>query len=66
MLEIDEDSRLGRELLAGGSRYHADTVPSEEITADLYQSAVTSLSRMDCGNMRSQTLPDPDASRATI
>ena len=23
MLEIDEDSRLGRELLAGGSRYHA-------------------------------------------
>ena len=43
MLEIDEDSRLGRELLAGGSRYHADTVPSEEITADLYQSAVTFL-----------------------
>ena len=43
MLEIDEDSRLGRELLAGGSRYHAGTVPSEELTADLYQSAVTFL-----------------------
>jgi oxygen-independent coproporphyrinogen III oxidase len=40
MLEIDEDSRLGRELLAGGSRYHAGTVPSEELTADLYQSAI--------------------------
>jgi oxygen-independent coproporphyrinogen-3 oxidase len=40
MLEIDEDSRLGRELLAGGTRYHAGTVPSEELTADLYQSAV--------------------------
>ncbi len=43
MLEIDEDSRLGRELLAGGSRYHADTVPSEELTADLYQSAIAFL-----------------------
>ncbi len=43
MLEIDEDSRLGRELLAGGSRYHAQTVPSEELTADLYESAIASL-----------------------
>jgi oxygen-independent coproporphyrinogen-3 oxidase len=43
MLEIDEDSRLGRELLAGGSRYHAATVPSEELTADLYGSAVAFL-----------------------
>ena len=43
MLEIDEDSRLGRELLAGGSRYHAGTVPSEELTADLYESAIASL-----------------------
>jgi oxygen-independent coproporphyrinogen III oxidase len=43
MLEIDEDSRLGRELLAGGSRYQARTVPSEELTADLYESAVAFL-----------------------
>ena len=43
MLEIDEDSRLGRELLAGGSRYHALTVPSEEVTADLYESAIAFL-----------------------
>jgi oxygen-independent coproporphyrinogen III oxidase len=43
MLEIDEDSRLGRELLAGGSRYHAATVPNEELTADLYESAVAFL-----------------------
>jgi oxygen-independent coproporphyrinogen III oxidase len=40
MLEIDEDSRLGRELLAGGTRYHAGAVPDEELTADLYQQAV--------------------------
>jgi oxygen-independent coproporphyrinogen-3 oxidase len=43
MLEIDEDSRLGRELLAGGSRYHAQSVPSEELTADLYESAISAL-----------------------
>ena len=43
MLEIDDDSRLGRELLAGGVRYHAGTVPSEELTADLYESAIAFL-----------------------
>jgi oxygen-independent coproporphyrinogen-3 oxidase len=43
MLEIDEDSRLGRELLAGGARYHAGTVPSEELTADLYETAIAFL-----------------------
>jgi oxygen-independent coproporphyrinogen III oxidase len=45
MLEIDEDSRLGRELLAGGFRYHAATVPSEELTADLYESAIAFLGK---------------------
>ena len=43
MLEIDDDSRLGRELLAGGGRYHALTVPSEELTADLYETAIACL-----------------------
>ncbi len=43
MLEIDDDSRLGRELLAGGTRYSAQTVPSEELTAEFYQTAVTFL-----------------------
>jgi len=36
MLEVDEDSRLGNELLAGGARYHAHFVPQEELIADLY------------------------------
>jgi oxygen-independent coproporphyrinogen-3 oxidase len=36
MLEVDEDSRLGNELLAGGSRYHAHYVPDDDLTADLY------------------------------
>ena len=39
MLEVDEDSRLGRELLAGGQRYHAHFVPDEDMTADLYEAA---------------------------
>ncbi|MGA7695661.1 MAG: radical SAM family heme chaperone HemW [Candidatus Sulfotelmatobacter sp.] len=36
MLEVDEDSRLGRELMAGGKRYHAHFVPNEEVMADFY------------------------------
>src|SRR5579864_6352475 len=36
MLEVDEDSRLGREVIAGGTRYHAHFVPDEEATADFY------------------------------
>jgi len=39
MLEIDDDSRLGRELIAGGTRYHAHFVPDEELTAEFYESA---------------------------
>lgn len=39
MLEVDGDSRLGSELLAGGSRYHAHFVPNDDLTADLYLAA---------------------------
>ncbi len=39
MLEVDEDSRLGREVIAGGTRYHAHFVPDEDATADLYSMA---------------------------
>jgi oxygen-independent coproporphyrinogen III oxidase len=44
MLEVDEDSRLGRELLAGGTRYHAHFVPDEEAVADSYLAACELLS----------------------
>jgi oxygen-independent coproporphyrinogen-3 oxidase len=43
MLEVDEDSRLGRELLAGGTRYHAHFVPEEEAMADFYLAACEQL-----------------------
>ena len=43
MLEVDEDSRLGRELMAGGVRYHAHFVPDDEATADFYVQACETL-----------------------
>ncbi len=39
MLEVDEDSRLGREVLGGGLRLHAPKVPGEEMSAELYEMA---------------------------
>ena len=47
MLEIDEDSRLGNEVLLNGKRYGAPDVPSDELTAELYETAVAELER--CG-----------------
>jgi oxygen-independent coproporphyrinogen-3 oxidase len=43
MLEVDEDSRLGSEVLAGGTRYHAHFVPDEEATVDFYLAACEQL-----------------------
>jgi oxygen-independent coproporphyrinogen-3 oxidase len=39
MLEVDEDSRLGEELIAGGQRYHAHFVPKEDDVAEFYELA---------------------------
>ena len=43
MLEVDEDSRLGRELIAGGQNYHAHFVPDEDLSADMYEIATERL-----------------------
>jgi oxygen-independent coproporphyrinogen-3 oxidase len=43
ILEVDEDSRLGRELIAGGTRYHAHFVPDEGAMADFYLQACATL-----------------------
>jgi oxygen-independent coproporphyrinogen III oxidase len=45
MLEVDGDSRLGAELLAGGKRYGAGDVPSDDQVAALYEAAVERLER---------------------
>jgi oxygen-independent coproporphyrinogen-3 oxidase len=39
MLEVDEDSRLGREVLAGALRFHAPGVPADELSAEMYEAA---------------------------
>jgi oxygen-independent coproporphyrinogen-3 oxidase len=46
MLEIDDDSRLGREKLLGGVRYGAGNIPSEGETADMYELAVDRLASL--------------------
>jgi putative oxygen-independent coproporphyrinogen III oxidase len=43
MLEVDEDSRLGREVIAGGTKYHAHFVPDDDATAEFYESACRQL-----------------------
>ena len=49
MLEADEDSRLGREILAGGKRYGAADVPSEEAVTELYERAADRLAELGIG-----------------
>jgi len=39
LFEIDEKSRLGKEILIGGSQYHASAVPDEDFMADAYELA---------------------------
>jgi len=39
LLEIDEDSRLGKELLQGGEKYSARSVPSEDDMVEFYEMA---------------------------
>jgi putative oxygen-independent coproporphyrinogen III oxidase len=39
LLEIDEGSRLGREVLAAGTRYGASAVPDEDAMASFYEQA---------------------------
>jgi oxygen-independent coproporphyrinogen-3 oxidase len=43
LLEVDEGSRLGKELLAGGGRYSAGAVPSEDEMAEFYETAQAKL-----------------------
>jgi len=43
MLEVDEESRLGREVLGGGTRYGAAAVPPEDDVAAWYEAACEGL-----------------------
>jgi oxygen-independent coproporphyrinogen-3 oxidase len=46
MLEVDEDSRLGSEVLAFGKRYGASEIPSDDAIADFYETAVERLASL--------------------
>jgi oxygen-independent coproporphyrinogen-3 oxidase len=43
LLEVDEGSRLGSELLRGGTKYSASAVPSEDVMAESYDLARATL-----------------------
>lgn len=43
LFEVDEDSHLGKEVLLGGSRFSAGFVPSDDLAAEFYETAVTRL-----------------------
>ncbi|HWE48433.1 MAG TPA: radical SAM family heme chaperone HemW [Bryobacteraceae bacterium] len=43
MLEVDDESRLGSEILLGGKRYGASDVPSDDSIAGFYEMAVDTL-----------------------
>lgn len=49
MLEVDEESRLGEEVLTKGTRYHASAVPSEDESAEWYQMACEQLDAAGLG-----------------
>lgn len=46
IFEVDEDSRLGKEMLLGGVRYGAGVMPSDDLIAEMYETAVRQLSAM--------------------
>lgn len=45
LLEVDEGSRLGKELLNGGKKYGAAEVPSDDAMADFYEQACRRLAQ---------------------
>ena len=49
LLEIDEDSRLGAEVLADGVRYSAQSLPDEDAQAAMYCRAIERLSEAGYG-----------------
>ncbi len=61
MLEVDEDSRLGKEMLLGGVRYGAGETPSEDVVAELYQTAVKRLAGMGIARYEISNFARPGA-----
>jgi oxygen-independent coproporphyrinogen III oxidase len=47
LLEVDEGSRLGLEILQGGTRYSAGAVPSDDTMAEFYETACSFLQELN-------------------
>jgi len=45
LLEVDDGSRLGAEVLRGGTKYGASTIPNDDDMAEFYESACVPLQR---------------------
>jgi oxygen-independent coproporphyrinogen III oxidase len=50
LLEVDEDSRLGAEVLNGGSRYSAGELPTDDEMAEFYETACAFLDAAGYGH----------------
>lgn len=61
LLEVDEDSRLGREMLEQGSRYSANHVPSEDAAADWYQQGCEVLGAAGIAQYEISNFAQPEA-----
>jgi oxygen-independent coproporphyrinogen-3 oxidase len=61
ILEVDEDSRLGQEVLLNGVRYGAPDVPSEEKQAEFYERAVDRLAQAGIGRYEISNFARPGA-----
>ena len=66
MLEVDDDSRLGRELMAGGTKYHAHFAPNDELTADFYEAACERLNAAGVCQYEISNFARTGKSRGTI
>jgi oxygen-independent coproporphyrinogen-3 oxidase len=59
ILEADEDSRLGAEILAGGARYSASDVPDDDTIAALYVRACQRLEQLGYRQYEISNLSQP-------
>jgi oxygen-independent coproporphyrinogen-3 oxidase len=61
MLEVDDESRLGRELLVNGGRYRAKEVPDDDLIADLYTEAIAYLAGHGLAQYEISNFARPDS-----
>ena len=61
MLEVDDDSRLGREVGSGGLKYYAPQVPSDDLIAEMYLEAAGFLAARELTQYEISNFARPEA-----